>query len=687
MALINCPECKKEISDQSVNCPNCGYPMKSWHDESSKTESKKNFKDIWNKLDVYERIIVVAIIVFAIMTIIAFVFGKTASAIFSIISIVLIVVSYLLKKEIIKAPKSWLNIVALALAFVLIIPYVGNYKQNYGRAEKFEWSAIVLNEIIPEPDSLFGEINSNSSECFSVDLYKVDKNDFSNYVEDCLEKGFTIDAEQLSDTFCAFNDEGYKISVTYSVENKCISIVLETPESYDTFEWPTTGLATVLPMPKSNVGKIEQYDEKCCSIYISQMTFDDYKAYVSECSKIGFNVETLNDKKFYSAKNADGYKISVEYEGNNVIHIKIDAPEYKVSVEVECVENLIFSTYDIEVYLNNELKGTVVHGGTKTFDLILAKGIYTLKFVSEDEKLENEIILHIYQNENLRFKLSCYSTEIDVDTIVGTLPAKDGSAIGYTPDYNDAESFEKALNDGKKVNGSIVKFVVNDYKPDSALGINVWAGEHLNFISQKEKNVSAGDTVIAYVTGEPSKVFASWEIPCEVLVIDKGKNNETTQPQSNETETNKNAVETSEVESQNSVKDEPEKTRPVFYSTNDYETAKKGNTGVFSYKNKSGSYDIYWIIDFDTGYVYYFTDGNGETFCDKVKIVSGDLNDKITVTWHDGGDQWSWYLHFKYKNHPETLVINDHNGFPIEFTTTDLDDALKIRNTKTIKEY
>ncbi|MCI8301108.1 MAG: hypothetical protein HFI69_12345 [Lachnospiraceae bacterium] len=27
MALINCPECNKEISDQVSNCPNCGCPL------------------------------------------------------------------------------------------------------------------------------------------------------------------------------------------------------------------------------------------------------------------------------------------------------------------------------------------------------------------------------------------------------------------------------------------------------------------------------------------------------------------------------------------------------------------------------------------------------------------------------------------------------------------------------------
>lgn len=29
MALINCSECKKEISDKAESCPNCGAPLKS----------------------------------------------------------------------------------------------------------------------------------------------------------------------------------------------------------------------------------------------------------------------------------------------------------------------------------------------------------------------------------------------------------------------------------------------------------------------------------------------------------------------------------------------------------------------------------------------------------------------------------------------------------------------------------
>lgn len=131
---------------------------------------------------------------------------------------------------------------------------------------------------------------------------------------------------------------------------------------------------------------------------------------------------------------------------------------------------------------------------------------------------------------------------------------------------------------------------------------------------------------------------------------------------------------------------EPEKPKAVSYSTNDYETAKKGNTGVFSYKNTS-SYDVYWIIDLDEGYVYFFTDGNGEIYCDKVKIVSGTLNDSMMITWDYGSEECSWYLHFKYVDHPETLVIYDHLGVVTEFTTTNLEEALKLREAKEILEY
>lgn len=123
------------------------------------------------------------------------------------------------------------------------------------------------------------------------------------------------------------------------------------------------------------------------------------------------------------------------------------------------------------------------------------------------------------------------------------------------------------------------------------------------------------------------------------------------------------------------------------YSTNSRSTIKNGNSGVYAYKSRGGSYSIYWIIDFDKGYVYYFVDGNGEMTCDRVKMVSGNLNSVLIITYHEGGTKWSYGLHFKYKNQPDHLIVQDNDGFEYDFYPTNLKNALSLRNKRTIINY
>jgi hypothetical protein len=102
-------------------------------------------------------------------------------------------------------------------------------------------------------------------------------------------------------------------------------------------------------------------------------------------------------------------------------------------------------------------------------------------------------------------------------------PLATNNNSGYTIDYFDAASFEKALSEGEKVSGKIVQFFVIDYKLDSVLGIDIWGGEHLNFIVEEELDVKAGDIVTGRVTKEASQIIllGSWKIPFEVLKIEK----------------------------------------------------------------------------------------------------------------------------------------------------------------------
>ncbi len=124
-----------------------------------------------------------------------------------------------------------------------------------------------------------------------------------------------------------------------------------------------------------------------------------------------------------------------------------------------------------------------------------------------------------------------------------------------------------------------------------------------------------------------------------------------------------------------------------FYTTNDKDMAKKGETGVYAYSNYGRNYDQYYIIDLDEGYVYEFCEGNGDTVGEKVKIQSGNLNDYILITYSDGGDTWSNALHFKWKRQPDHLVLEDQYHFEYDFRYTDLDDALKLMATKKITDY
>lgn len=153
-------------------------------------------------------------------------------------------------------------------------------------------------------------------------------------------------------------------------------------------------------------------------------------------------------------------------------------------------------------------------------------------------------------------------------------------------------------------------------------------------------------------------------------------------------------ISTSETTTTEATMTKPETTKPtttieppVYYSTNTRKTVGNGNSGVYAYKNDGKYYDVYYIIDFDEGYVYNFSEGEGNTYCEKVKIVSGDLNSVMIITFNDGNDKWSYGLHFKYKNHPETLIVQDNDGFEIEYEPTDLETALKYKSTKNIYSY
>lgn len=338
--------------------------------------------------------------------------------------------------------------------------------------------------------------------------------------------------------------------------------------------------------------------------------------------------------------------------------------ECNITIHVEFIPNPFFSKYDVNLLLDDEEQGEIPHGDSADFELALKPGDYTLTFESDEHSYVREnVSLSVDCDMDISYEISCNKENISIKTLyVDKLTELnegevklDVSSSDYK--YENYTKVEKAL---KKLGFTNIKYSV---LYDIVLGWTA-AGEVESVSIDKNKDFKRGD------------VFAS---DSEIII---------TYHMKEEDDPNKPAKPTTE--SPDTTTEEQDVSKPVFYSTNNYETAKKGNTGVFAYRDRGSSYDIYWIIDFDEGYVYYFTDGNGESFCERLKIESGTLNDKIIITYHDGGDKWSYRLHFKYVNHPETLIMNDQNGFDWEYSTTALNDALNLKKTKplkTIKEY
>ncbi|MBR0415215.1 MAG: zinc ribbon domain-containing protein [Clostridia bacterium] len=252
-----------------------------------------------------------------------------------------------------------------------------------------------------------------------------------------------------------------------------------------------------------------------------------------------------------------------ESQNNAGITSSVKVPEYAITLRVKSVPNIVFSTYDIKIYIDNEAKGTLKNGDTQAYSLTLEEGNHTLMACSaDDSSVKGKVSFDVKKDAKLQFEISSKSDEIEIESV----------------------TFEE-------------------------------------------------DTTV-----------------------------ETTQ---NTTEAEEN----------------------IPFSTNDNKTAKKGSSGVYAYNNRGSQYQVYYIIDFDAGYVYYFTDGNGENGCEKVKIESGNLNDTVIITYHDDGTTWSYGLHFKYKEHPEHLIVQDNDCFDWDFYPTDLEKAMALKATKKIVEY
>ena len=472
-----CLKCGTKLSEEVKFCPKCGQKTSVESSEVTNGDTvsdnnipsiidiennnfvaekttffqrlKNKIAEFWYHLSMFERIIAICLLVSLLFCLIAFSAGKVFSGIISLVQTAMFVIALLMKKQIIKTPKKWINILSLVLAFSLIVPYMCLWSVNTDNTandyteisdtykdyaeidnsetdeDKVDWDDILMSDILPEPQSDIYEILDNTDEYLSVSVSEMSKLKFNDYVKDCKDKGFTVENQDSEDSFFAYNQDGYKLDLGFNVSVEEMHISVEAPVKMSDIEWSDLNVNKIIPTPKSKTGIIEQDDEDGLKAYIGKTSIEDYNEYVNDCVKRGFDIDSDKSEKSFTAKNRDEYCLTVEYKGNSIVYIDLNVPEYKINIEVNCIENLIFSTYDVEIYVDDEKQGTLEHGKSDTYTTILKRGTHKIKCHKRyDDTVKGEVTVEITNNETIKIELYCTSDEVKVDNLSETTPAE-----------------------------------------------------------------------------------------------------------------------------------------------------------------------------------------------------------------------------------------------------------------------
>ena len=279
------------------------------------------------------RLKVVSIILLVISAIIcaaSFGAGDVLSGIVAIVMISGYLVTLLMGYGIIGA-RSSIRTLIFVVSCVLIIPCIAlngiDLKKTsivyHGNVENLNWDELILGSMLPTPDKSKGRIVSNSEKELDLDIANATKSTFTSYIQSCKEKGFTIDILQEKDSFRAFNENGYRVKVNFSDFYDELSITLIDPIKRNSINWSSVPLMADVPKPPSSTGEFGNNFDWTVTIYLVNVTREQYDDYINKCIEEGFSIDMSRYENTFYGDNQDGLELQISWEGNNTIAIHV----------------------------------------------------------------------------------------------------------------------------------------------------------------------------------------------------------------------------------------------------------------------------------------------------------------------------------------------------------------------------
>lgn len=295
-----------------------------------------------------------------------------------------------------------------------------------------EWDTFVLGDKIPSLADKKGELQTNTEDRLWVEVTGMDNESFNAYIESCKEMGYTIDAEQTDISYAAFNEEGYKLSLSLAYDYE-MTIQLDVPMELTEFEWPKNGVTGSFPKPESNIGKIEWEQEDSFLIYVGNTPIEAYRQYVDRCADAGYTVDYEKGDKYYRADNADGYHLELSYEGFNTMYIRVDEALGSANSDSE-TQNSDADGSDEDQVGENDWKATFSQNGFTQDEIASCEEMLNKVGVTDfhDVEITENGRMHIvtgkiFDSDALQLNITLEDRKIIVITLAG-LPDTDTEA-------------------------------------------------------------------------------------------------------------------------------------------------------------------------------------------------------------------------------------------------------------------
>ncbi|MBR4727415.1 MAG: hypothetical protein IK080_05935 [Clostridia bacterium] len=135
-----------------------------------------------------------------------------------------------------KVLKFLLIIVIIALVGLVALYFITTKLAEKERTDKyaeFSWPRSEAAAQVPVPEKLYGSIDRENETDFEVTLGDQTQGDYNQYVEACMDAGFTVDYSRSSWLFSAKNEAGYDLSVTFYENLKEMSISVSASSADD----------------------------------------------------------------------------------------------------------------------------------------------------------------------------------------------------------------------------------------------------------------------------------------------------------------------------------------------------------------------------------------------------------------------------------------------------------------------